>query len=399
MNAPIPLDQAQARLLALAEPLAAEELPLAAAAERYLAEPLAARRTQPPADLSAMDGYAIRGDDLVGPWTVIGESAAGHPFERELAPGQAARISTGALMPRDAGAVLLQENAARDGDRLSLNGEGDPSPGHVRRAGFDFREGDALLSVGTRLGPAHLALALSGGHASARVHALPSLAVLDNGDELAADPANCAPGQIPASNGAMLAAMAVPHVASIVRLGPVPDRLEAMTAALDAAGDADVIVTSGGASVGDHDLVRPALEAWGAKLDFWRVAIKPGKPLLVARKGTQVVLGLPGNPVSTFVTAQLFLLPLLRKLGGAANPSPRMIAAQLHGSLPAGGPRLEFLRARWQEGRLRPITQQDSSALRSLAMAEALIERPIGAPAASDGDPVRAFPLDNGGIA
>ncbi|HTM94193.1 MAG TPA: molybdopterin molybdotransferase MoeA [Croceibacterium sp.] len=399
MRPPIPLDEAQGRLLTLAEPLAAEKLPLDAAGGRYLAQTLAARRTQPPADLSAMDGYAMRVDDLAGPWTVIGESAAGHPFGGQLPAGQAVRISTGALMPRDAGAVLLQENARREGDRLSLNGEGAPSAAHVRRAGFDFREGDALLGAGTRLGPAHLALAISGGHGSARVHALPTLAVLDNGDELAADPTDCGPGQIPASNGAMLAAMAAPHVASIARLGPVPDRLEAMVAALEAAADADVIVTSGGASVGDHDLVRPALESWGAELDFWRVAIKPGKPLLVARRGAQIVLGLPGNPVSSFVTAQLFLLPLLRRLGGAANPLPRVIAAQLHGSLSAGGPRLEFLRARWYDGRLRPITEQDSSALRSLALAEALIERPIGAPAASDGEPVRAYLLDNGGIA
>jgi molybdopterin molybdotransferase len=399
VKAPIPLEEAQARLLALAEPLGDEALPLAAAAERYLAEPLVARRTQPPADLSAMDGYAMRGDDLAGPWAVIGESAAGHPFAGEVAPGQAVRISTGAVMPSDAGAVLLQENATREGERLSLNGEGDPSPAHIRRAGFDFRKGDALLGAGTRLGPAHLALAISGGYASVRVHALPSLAVLDNGDELAADPANCAPGQIPASNGAMLAALSAPYTASIARLGPVPDRLEAMSAGFEAAGEADVIVTSGGASVGDHDLVRPALEAWGAELDFWRVAIKPGKPLLVARKGRQIVLGLPGNPVSSFVTAQLFLLPLLRKLAGAANPLPRVIAAPLDGSLPQAGPRLEFLRARWHDGHLRPITEQDSSALRSLAMAEALIERPIGAPAASDGDPVRAIPLDNGGIA
>jgi molybdopterin molybdotransferase len=399
MSPPIPLEEAQARLLALAEPLAAEEMALEAAAGRYLADPLVARRTQPAADLSAMDGYAMRADDIAGPWTVIGESAAGHPFEGKLASGQAIRISTGALMPKDAGAVLLQENASREGDRLLLNGEGEPSPGHIRRAGFDFRTGDALLAAGTRLGPARLALAISGGHGSARVHALPALAVLDNGDELASDPTDCAPHRIPASNGAMLAAMATPYVGALARLGPVPDRLEAMAAALEAAGEADVIVTSGGASVGDHDLVRPAIEAWGAELDFWRVAIKPGKPLLVARKGKQIVLGLPGNPVSSFVTAQLFLLPLLRKLAGAANPLPRAIAAPLDGSLPQGGPRLEFLRARWHDGRLRPIAEQDSSALRSLAVADALIERPIGAPAASDGDPVRAFPLDNGGIA
>lgn len=399
MGPPIPLEEAQARLLALAAPLGVEEQRLEAAAGRYLAASLAARRTQPPADLSAMDGYAVRGDDLAGPWAVIGESAAGHPFGGALASGQAVRISTGALMPADAGAVLLQENATREGDRLSLNGEGIPSPGHIRRAGFDFATGDALLTIGTRLSPAKLALALSAGHASARVHALPALAVLDSGDELATDPADCAPHQIPASNGAMLAAMATPYTATIRRLGPVPDSLDAMATALEAAGDADVIVTSGGASVGDHDLVRPAIKAWGAELDFWRVAIKPGKPLLVARKGKQVVLGLPGNPVSSFVTAQLFLLPLLRKLGGAANPLPRAIAAALHGSLPQGGPRAQFLRARWHDGCLQPIAQQDSSALRSLAMAEALIERPIDAPSASVGDLVRAYPLDNGGIA
>jgi molybdopterin molybdotransferase len=172
-----------------------------------------------------------------------------------------------------------------------------------------------------------------------------------------------------------------------------------MVSALEQASDADVIVTSGGASVGDHDLVRPAIAAWGATIDFWRVAIKPGKPLLVACKGKQIVLGLPGNPVSSFVTAQLFLLPLLRKLGGALEPLPRMIDALLDGTLPPGGARMEFQRAQWRNGRLRPISEQDSSALRALAAAEALIERPIGAPPASDGDPVRAYLLDNGGIA
>jgi molybdopterin molybdotransferase len=396
---PLTLSDAQQRLLALAEPLAAEALAVERALGRYLAEPLAARRTQPAADLSAMDGYAMRADDLAGPWTVIGESAAGHPFAGKLASGQTIRISTGALMPQGGGAVLLQENATRERDTVSLNGEGDPSAIHVRRAGFDFADGDPLLPAGIRLGPAQIALALSGGHGNARIHALPALAVLDNGDELAVDPAQCAPHQVPASNGAMLAAMAAPHAASIARLGPVPDTLEAMAAALEAAGDADVIVTSGGASVGDHDLVRPALEAWGVQIDFWRVAIKPGKPLLVATKGRQIVLGLPGNPVSSFVTAQLFLLPLLRRLGGARNPLPRVVSAQVHGTVPAGGNRLEFLRARWVDGRLQAITQQDSSALRALSAADALIERPIDAPAAADGDPVRAYLLDNGGVA
>jgi molybdopterin molybdotransferase len=399
MTPPLPLAEAQARLLALAEPLGAEELPLEQARGRYLAAPLSARRTQPAADLSAMDGYAVPADELAGPWTVVGESAAGHPFAGELAAGQAIRISTGAALPAGGGAVLLQENATRDGERLSLNGEGDPSPTHIRRAGFDFGQGDALLAAGTRLGPAQIALALAGGHSAAKVHTLPTVAVLDNGDELAADPENCAPHQVPASNGAMLAAMAAPYAGSIARLGPVPDTLEAMAAALEAAGSADVIVTSGGASVGDHDLVRPALEEWGASLDFWRVAIKPGKPLLVATKGRQLVIGLPGNPVSSFVTAFLFLLPLLRKLAGAAEPLPRAIAARLGATLPKGGARTEFIRARWNGERVAPLGEQDSSALRSLAAAEVLIERPIGAAAAADGEFVRTYPLDFGGTA
>src|SRR5690606_3566863 len=224
------------------------------------------------------------------------------------------------------------------------NGEGDPSPRHIRRAGFDFRTGDPLLPAGIRIGPAQLALAIAGGRADLAVRALPTVAVLDSGDELAADPAHCESHQIPASNGAMLAAMAAPYAAKVNRIGPVPDKLDAMIEALRQAGDADVIVTSGGASIGDHDLVRPALEAWGATIDFWRVALKPGKPILVARRGAQWIVGLPGNPVSSYVTAYLFLLPLLRHLGGAREALPRPLAATLADPLPAAGDRLEFVR-------------------------------------------------------
>ena len=380
---PLPLAEAQARLLAHVEPLAAETLPAEQAVGRYLAEPLAARRRQPAADLSAMDGYAMRAGDLAGPWRVVGESAAGHPFPGELAHGEAIRISTGAMMPAGEAVVLLQENAARDGERLALNGEGEPSARHVRRAGFDFRTGDEVFASGTRIGPAQLALALAAGHGDLPVHRLPSLAVLDSGDELAADPTACAPHQVPASNGAMLAAMAAPHAAAIARLGPVPDRLEAMLAALAKASAADVVVTSGGASVGDHDLVRPALERWGATIDFWRVAVRPGKPLLVARRGPQWILGLPGNPVSSYVTAFLFLLPLLR--AGSA--------------LPAVDGRTEFVRARLEGDSLVPVVEQDSSAIAALSRADALIERPAHAPAASPGDLVTAYWLENGGMA
>jgi molybdopterin molybdotransferase len=302
-------------------------------------------------------------------------------------------------MPPGEGAVLLQENAAREGDSLALNGEGEPTARHIRRAGFDFREGDELVPKGVRLGPAQLALALAAGHSELPVHALPSLAVLDSGDELAADPAACAPHQIPASNGAMLAAMAAAHVSSIRRLGPVPDRLEAMLAALDQAAEADVIVTSGGASVGDHDLVRPALEQWGATIEFWRVAMRPGKPLLVARRGRQWLVGLPGNPVSSYVTAFLFLLPLLRALGGARDPLPRRLALRLGEPLPATGDRTEFLRARVDGESLFAVSEQDSSALAALAQAEALIERPAHAPSAEAGALVTAYWLENGGTA
>ena len=399
MTPPLPLAEAQQRLLSAAEPLPAETIAVEQAVGRYLAEPLAAARTQPAADLSAMDGYAVRADDLAGPWKVVGESAAGHPFSGSLQPGEAIRISTGALMPPGDGAVLLQENATREGEALALNGEGEPTARHIRRTGFDFREGDALLEAGARIGPAQLALALAAGRGEVAVHRLPSLAILDSGDELAADPTACAPHQIPASNGAMLAAMAAPHAASVLRLGPVPDRMDAMLAALDKAADADVIVTSGGASVGDHDLVRPALEQWGAQIDFWRVAVRPGKPLLVARKGRQWIIGLPGNPVSSYVTAFLFLLPMLRRLGGAADPLPRPLTLRLGADMPEVGNRTEFIRARLAEGALVPVHEQDSSALAALARAEVLIERPAGAPAATAGSLVRGYWLENGGNA
>jgi molybdopterin molybdotransferase len=396
MIPPLPLAEAHKRLLGQVEPLIAETIPVHGALRRYLAAPLLAARTQPAADLSAMDGYAMRADDVSGPWQVVGESAAGHPYAARLSRGQAIRISTGALMPPGEAVVLLQENAARDGDAVFLNGEGEPTARHVRRAGFDFEAGNQVLSSGTRVGPAQLALALAAGHAELPVHRLPSVAILDSGDELASDPAKCAPHQVPASNGAMIAAMAAPHVSSLQRLGPVPDRLDLILAALDQAADTDVIATSGGASVGDHDLVRPALEQWGAKIDFWRVAMRPGKPLLVARRGRQWVIGLPGNPISSYVTAFLFLLPLLRALGGASDPRPRHLLARLGTSLPPAGDRTEFVRARFDGDSLVPVAVQDSSALLALAVAEALVERPANAPAARAGDLVEAYWLENG---
>ena len=396
--APLELAVAQARLLALAAPLPIERVPVAEALGRYLAEPLIARRTQPPADLSAMDGFAVRQADLPGPWRIIGESACGHPFAGALNTGEAVRIATGAMLPDGADSVLIQENCQRDGEQLTLLEPSEPGK-HIRRAGMDFTAGRTLLSAGTRLGPVQLGLALSAGHRLIAVRRAVRLAIIDSGDELTGDPENCAVHQIPASNGAMLAALAASLPCRISHGAPVPDRVDALVAALEAAADNDLIVTSGGASVGDHDLLQPALEQWGATLDFWRVAIKPGKPLLVARKGRTLVLGLPGNPVSSHVTAYLFMLPVLRALLGASAPLPRPITAKLAAPLAAGGVRREFICAQWDGATVDPRTNQDSGALATLAASNALIDRPAGAAAAPAGTPVSVYLLDSGAIA
>ena len=402
---PLPLEEAQARLLALAKPLPVERVDAESALGRYLAEPLAARRTQPAADLSAMDGYAVIAGDFAGPWRVIGESAAGHPYCGSIARGEAVRISTGAVLPEDATGVILQEDVRRDGQTLVLTGEPpEPEHKHVRLCGMDFRLGSEVLPAGARIGPAQTALALSAGHRHLPIRRVPRLVVIDSGDELAADIESCAPHQIPASNGAMLAAMARAMPCEVTRLGPVADDMDALAATLARAADADVVVTSGGASVGDHDLVRPALEAWGATIDFWRIAIKPGKPLLVATRArtngrSQLILGLPGNPVSSHVTAFLFMLPLLRALLGAAEPLPRRISARLDAPLRAGGSRREFLRARWDGAGIVAAAIQDSGALASLAASNALIDRAAGAPPAEPGEWVDGFLLDSGGTA
>jgi len=400
MAAPLPLEEARARLLALAEPLPLERVDPPSALGRWLAEPLIAARTQPACAVSAMDGYAVAGNDLAGPWQVIGESAAGHPFAGFVAAGQAVRISTGAVIPDGAAAVVVQEDVARAGERITLTGDGPGQPGkHIRPAGSDFAAGTVLAQLGTRLGPAHVALALAAGHRHVAVRRKPRLTIIDSGDELADDPGDCAPHQVPASNGAMIAALAAGLPCQVTRRGPVPDRREALTAALEASASADLIVTSGGASVGDHDLMIPALEAWGAELDFWKVAIKPGKPLLVARRGRQILLGLPGNPVSSFVTAWLFLLPLLRRMAGAVDPLPFSRTVRLAADLAAGGARREFLRGVLAEAEVTPAPVQDSGALAALAGSNCLIDRPARSPVLPAGTPVLVYPLENGGIA
>ena len=404
---PLSLVEAQTRLLALAPTLPIEHRAVEDCAGFYLAEPLTALRTQPAAAMSAMDGYAVRAGDP-GPWRVVGESAAGHPLARALGQGEAARVSTGAIVPDGGECVLLQEDCTREGDILRHLEALPTRWRHVRRAGLDFGADDLLLPVGTRIGAAQLALAIAAGHQHLAVRRKVRLTVIDCGDELVRPGIPGSTHQLPASNAPMLAALAAGLPVEIRRLGPIPDRLDALAEAFEAARDADIVVTSGGASVGDHDLIRPALDHAGASIDFWRVAIKPGKPLLVARRprehgtaenGVQTILGLPGNPASAFVTGFLFMLPLLRAALGAAQPLPHTFPARLAAPLPPGGRRMEFLRARWADGEVGPEAEQDSGALRPLAHANALICREIGAPAANAGQTVPVYWLENGGIA
>lgn len=378
----LPVAEAQKRLLALATPLPTETLSLTEAAGRWAAEAVIARRTQPAADLSTMDGYAIRFADLPGPWRVIGESRAGTGLARSVGYGEAARIFTGAPVPEGADAVLIQEEAAREGDRLRLAGEGPPRPGsNIRPRGSDFVENTRLVAKGDLLTPGRIAAAAVGGHGTLAVRRRPRVALISTGDELV-PPGEAAEGaMLPASNGVMLHAL-IGAAAEVRDAGIVPDRLDALVRAFRTA-DADIIVTTGGASVGDHDLVRPALAEAGATLDFWRIAMRPGKPLLAGRLGGTIILGLPGNPVSAFVTAQLFLLPLIAHLGGAHAPIPRTERARLAAPLPAVGNRDDYVRATRAEGRVVPLPNQDSGALSMLAVADALIVRPAGFPAAA----------------
>lgn len=380
----LPIDEAQARLLALAPAIPAERLPLAAAAGRCLRDTAIARRTQPVADLSAMDGYAIRFADLPGPWQVIGESAAGRDFAGTVAPGEAVRIFTGAAMPAGADTVLVQEEALRDGATLYLAGEG---PAHrtrnVRARGLDFHEGDRLGEIGAALTPARLALLATGGVRDVTVSRAVRVALAATGDELT-EPGSDTPG-LPESNRMMLRAMLADLPVEIIDLGILPDRLDALTDAF-AAVDADVLVTTGGASVGDHDLVRPALEAAGAVIDFWRIALRPGKPMMAGRRGDCVVVGLPGNPVSAFVTGMLFVRPLVARIAGARDPLPRATLALLGEPLPANGERTDYIRAEQRDGRVYAAAIQDSSMLATLARATCLIVRAPYAPATAAGD-------------
>lgn len=393
MSALLPVADAQARLFALAAPVDLETLPLREAAGRWLAQPVQATRDQPFADLSAMDGYALRFADLAQPLRVIGESAAGRGFDGSVSSGEAVRIFTGAPVPPGADTILVQEEAARDGDTLTLNGEGPPRIGaHIRPRAQDFATGAQILPAGARLTPATIGLAAAAGHGALPVRRAVRVAIVSTGDELVPAGSQITDAQLPSANAPMLAALLADLPVTIIDGGIVPDDLATLMAAF-ASIDADVIVTTGGASVGDHDLVRPALLAAGGSLDFWKIAMRPGKPLLAGRLGGAVMLGLPGNPVSAFVTATLFLRPFIAHLSGAADPLPRRLSAPLAHPLAANGIREDYIRARLTADGLDAYPVQDSGMLAALAGSDALIARPIGAPEAAKGDLAEYLPI------
>jgi molybdopterin molybdotransferase len=393
----LPVDEAIRRLLAGVTPVASESAPLAEASGRVLAGDLAALRTQPPFPASAMDGYAVRAAEATAGarLAVIGTSRAGERFKGVLGVGQAVRIFTGAPLPEGADAILIQEDAEALGDQIVVR-EGVAAGRYRRPEGLDFRKGDLLLVGGVRLNARALALAAATGHAKLLVRRRPVVAVLSNGDELVPPGQAPGPDQIISSNGVALCALVAENGGEARDLGIAPDRREAIIAHVDRAAGADVLVVIGGASVGEHDLVRAALVDRGMQLDFWRIAMRPGKPLLVGRIGDMRVLGLPGNPVSALVCGYVFLRPLIRALLGL-DPAAKLVAARLGRPMPPNDQRQDYVRARLSHAADDLIATafdlQDSSMLATLARADALIVRPPHAPAAAAGERISVLPL------
>jgi molybdopterin molybdotransferase len=395
MTGLMPYAAALDQLLAGVAPLPPELVRVEQAGGRVLAADLAARLTQPPFDAAAMDGYTVRWADRAGPWAVVGTSAAGHGWAGTLGPGQAVRIFTGAPVPAGADAIVVQEEVMRDGDAARLTGEGPPHAGaHIRRAGQDFAAGQPLLMAGTRLGPAQLALAAAAGQGVLPVVRAPRVTLIATGDELVLPGVAPGPGQIVSANPAMIAALLRAAGAMVDDPGLVRDDGDALAAAFADASGADIIITIGGASVGDHDLVVPVLRQLGAAIDFWKVAVRPGKPMLAGRLGDARVLGLPGNPVSAFVTALLFAVPLVARLAARRHALP-VETRRLAAPLPANGLRRDHLRARrLADGRVQAFDRQDSALLSVLAAADVLLIREPYAAAANAGDEVDCIALD-----
>lgn len=374
---------------------AEETVPLSEADGRVLARAVVALRDQPPFDASAMDGWAVRLADVgeAAVLLIVGESAAGRGHETLLGPGEAVRIFTGAPVPAGADRVVIQEEARREGDRVHLGPAGGGA--NIRPRGGDFRAGDVLLEPGVRLDPWRLSLAAAAGRASLHVARRPRVAILATGEELAAPGSEAGPFQIYESGGVGLSAMIARWGGEPVRLTPAGDD-EAAIAAAVAGADADLVVTVGGASVGDYDLVKPALAGLGLSLEVETVNIRPGKPTWFGVLGDgRLVLGLPGNPASAFVCAELFLKPLVRTFQGAAA-GPAMTRARLAEALPTNGPREHWMRARLVPNGVTAFADQDSSLVTVFAAADVLLRRRAGATAAEVGEEVDILPLDRG---
>ena len=389
----ISVAEALDHVLAHAAPLPPEQVALDDALGRVLAADLNALRTQPPADLSAMDGYAARASDVTNApvqLRVIGEVAAGRPFTAAVGAGEMARIFTGGVMPAGADTVVVQEITERKGDAVTVLKP--VSKGrHVRRQGLDFRRGDTLFTAGHRLSARDLALVAGMNHPQLPLHRRPKVALFATGDELVPPGQEPRPGQIVYSNGFALAALARQEGAAIVDLGLVKDELEPTVAAIRAARAcaADILVTTGGASVGEYDLVHKAFAAEGMDLSFWKVAMRPGRPLMHGRLGGMQVLGLPGNPVSSYVCAFLFLVPLIRRMSGRSDLVIPTESALLGSDVPANDERADYLRARLRESSegsiATPFPVQDSSMMLPLAKADCLVIREPYAPASAAG--------------
>lgn len=390
----ISVEEALARVLDNVAVLPAEEVPIGEAHGRVLAEPLASLRTQPPADVSSMDGYAARAVDLSGAQTklrLVGQSAAGRPFSGVVKKGETVRIFTGAIVPEGADTVVAQEDAEAGDDIVVLPAV--KAGNFVRRRGLDFTEGRTMIEAGRRLTARDVGLAAAMDHARVKVARRPRVAIIATGDELVPPGAGAGPNRIVASNPISLAALLRRENAHVSDLGIVPDKLDATVNAIRLARDSvDVLITLGGASVGDHDLIAPALKAEGIALAFHRVALRPGRPLLLGLAGNLRVLGLPGNPVSSFVCAVLFLVPLLRKLQGRRDFMPEPVPAVLGRDLPENDHRQDYLRARIErgaDGRLvaTPHDRQDSSMQAILVRSDGLLVRAPRAAAAKAGSP------------
>jgi molybdopterin molybdotransferase len=400
----ISIDEARARILAGLRPTPAEIVPLAGAWDRVTAAPALARLIQPPHDVSAMDGYAVRAADAVAGASlrVVGSAPAGHPWAGALGAGEAVGIYTGSVVPEGADAILLQEDSELTGDRVTAR-ERVTAGRWIRRAGQDFTAGDELVAAGRRLNVRDIGLLAAGNHPWVAVHRRPRLAILATGDEIALPGEPIPTGGIVSSNAHALAALARACGADPVVLPIAPDDRAALAIAAEAASGMDLLVTSGGASVGAHDLVQTALGDRGLLVDFWTVAIRPGKPLIHGRLGGVPMIGLPGNPVSSLVCAIVFLLPALRRLSGLPGDAAPTEPAVLGAALAANDRRHDHLRATLAvnaDGVLvaTAFPRQDSHLLRLMAGADALILREPFAPALPEGARVQIIRLDTLGV-